>query len=300
MKIKTNALFFFLFLFSFQRQKTNNFSKDDKNKDDADTLLKQQEQTDTNTVPLDRKSVDHDSQETVYDDDYYDEASLPDGYVPTNHFDTKIQPLAPFTSPSPSFKTTPTRVTTRTTVRPGSNPSTVPVSTTSPDSSTSSPPPPSTTTLSASTKTTVTMAPTTSRTRIPTSPRAPLYHSTSSPSASSSSSSIPPRRSFVPGPFPPFRQGAKVKEVTGSRPSTGGASQSSHKPSGGDTTLTSLNDQSVYLAPQDNEIADSSNVKNNVPPNVNEPNNKIESDNQDGVHMPRLNLGKKKKTITIL
>lgn len=243
-------------------------------------------------MPLDRKSIDHDSQETVYDDDYYDEESLPDGFVPTNQFDTKIKPLPPFTSPAPSFKTTPTRVTTRTTVRPGSNPSTVPISTTSPapDSSSSSY---TTTTLTASTKTTVTMAPTTSRTRIPTSPRAPLYHSTSSSASSpSSSSSIPPRRSFVPGPFPPFRQGAKVKEVTGSRP-TGGSQSSQHKPSsGGDATLTSLNDQSVYLAPQDNEIADSSNVKNNVPPNVNEPNNKIESDNQEGGHMPRLNLGK--------
>lgn len=46
----------------------------------------------------------------------------------------------------------------------------------------------------------------------------------------------------------------------------------------------------VYLSPQDNEIADSSNVKNNMPPNVNEPHNKIESDNQDGF-TPKLNLG---------
>jgi hypothetical protein len=140
-------------------------------------------------VPLDRKSIDHDSQETVYDDDYYDEESLPDGFVPTNQFDTKIKPLPPFTSPAPSFKTTPTRVTTRTTVRPGSNPSTVPISTTSPAPDSSSSSSYTTTTLTASTKTTVTMAPTTSRTRIPTSPRAPLYHSTSSSASSPSSSS---------------------------------------------------------------------------------------------------------------
>jgi hypothetical protein len=46
----------------------------------------------------------------------------------------------------------------------------------------------------------------------------------------------------------------------------------------------------VYLSPQDNEIADSSNVKNNVPPNVNEPQNTIESDSQG--FTPKLNLGK--------
>ena len=46
----------------------------------------------------------------------------------------------------------------------------------------------------------------------------------------------------------------------------------------------------VYLSPQDNEIADNANIKNSLPTNVNEPQNKIESDSHDGF-TPKLNLG---------
>ena len=55
-----------------------------------------------------------------------------------------------------------------------------------------------------------------------------------------------------------------------------------------DVSVTDSSDR-VYLSPQDNEIADSANAKNNLLPNVNEPKNKVESDDQES---PKLNLGK--------
>jgi len=48
---------------------------------------------------------------------------------------------------------------------------------------------------------------------------------------------------------------------------------------------------SVYLSPQDNEIADSANARNNAPPNVNEPTNKENSAAGDAAFGGRLNIG---------
>jgi len=114
----------------------------------------------------------------------------------------------------------------------------------------------SSTTTTTSTTTTSTTSKTTTTTPAPT---------TKTSTVRSRGPTIPSRRPFFPG----------MSRTTSKAPIT-----------------TNDPNAPIYLSPQDNEIADSSNVKNNVPPNVNEPNNKIESDSQDGIS-PRLNLGMK-------
>lgn len=138
---------------------------------------------------------------------------------------------------------------------------------------------PSSTTTTATTTTTKTTTTTSPSTTVTTSPPTPKTKATVTMIRSRGPPTPPPRKPFIPAAAP-----TRTTTTTTKVPST----TSSRKPD------VALNDPNapVYLSPQDNEIADSSNVKNNVPPNVNEPNNKIESDSQDGMSSsPRLNLG---------
>ncbi|EFX75426.1 hypothetical protein DAPPUDRAFT_306810 [Daphnia pulex] len=95
---------------------------------------------------------------------------------------------------------------------------------------------------------------------------------------------VPTRR-----PFDPTRLTKLNNRPTGTSNSRAGVFNNDNNRVKPDVALNVPNGP-VYLSPQDNEIADSSNVKNNVPPNVNEPQNTVESDSQG--FTPKLNLGK--------
>lgn len=210
-------------------------------------------ESDGNVVPIDRKNIDSqpNSQEIEYDDvdGDYYDEDINDGFIPSD-FASKFNPAA------------------------GNGPSTA------------APTKPSSTSTTTAKTTTTTKTTTTSKATT-TSPKtsAPTTRSTVRPRTYPPSQTPPPRRPFGPfdEAFEPVRTGARTP--VGQNGRTEVSRNDRIKP---DAPLNVPNGP-VYLAPQDNEIADSSNVKNNAPPNVNEPNNKIESDTQG--YTPKLNLG---------
>ena len=134
----------------------------------------------------------------------------------------------------------------------------------------SAPPAPST----PSTPTTTTVRTTTSTTKPPV--RSTTVPSTTGrPRISTPRTTTPPRRSPVRGPSANGPAGARPKD-TPQRKSDESVTDSAGP---------------VYLSPQDNEIADSANVRNNVPPNVNEPTNTENAAGSEGTFGGRLNLG---------
>lgn len=216
------------------------------------------QESDKNVVPVDRNIDTRHSQEIEYsDDEYYDESEM-DGFIPAD-FASKLVPTP--VEPVNSTSSTPTN--TKPVVATAS--STVPPST----SSTSSPS--STTKMTTSTTTTskpIKAEPTVGR-----------------PRATTGMPTVPTRRLFTP-PVDTTRLTKPNTRPIGTNSRAGIFTNDRTKPN---DALNTPNGP-VYLSPQDNEIADSSNVKNNVPPNVNEPQNKIESESQDGF-TPKLNLG---------
>lgn len=215
-------------------------------------------------VPVDRK-IDQplQSHETEYVDDYeyYDETSQ-EGFIPPN-FANKF---------NPTTKISTTLAPTTTSVRPVKTSSSTVFSTTS-----TTTPAPTTRSTSYATARATKATKVESTVRSTTTVRSRSTTPISMPT-------VPTRR-----PFDPTRLTKLNNRPTGTSNSRAGVFNNDNNRVKPDVALNVPNGP-VYLSPQDNEIADSSNVKNNVPPNVNEPQNTVESESQG--FTPKLNLGK--------
>ncbi|XP_046451387.1 uncharacterized protein LOC124199567 isoform X1 [Daphnia pulex] len=220
-------------------------------------------QPEKNVVPVDRK-IDQplQSHETEYVDDYeyYDETSQ-EGFIPPN-FANKF---------NPTTKISTTLAPTTTSVRPVKTSSSTVFSTTS-----TTTPAPSTRSTSYATARATKATKVESTVRSTTTVRSRSTTPISMPT-------VPTRR-----PFDPTRLTKLNNRPTGTSNSRAGVFNNDNNRVKPDVALNVPNGP-VYLSPQDNEIADSSNVKNNVPPNVNEPQNTVESESQG--FTPKLNLG---------